>query len=331
MFRGPLYLACALTAIALGSCQRNDKGLNSGVIVEPPSVTRKGGAGGARSGGAGGSANTGGSISVPDAAADTAPDASGDTMPPVDMAKPIDTRPPMVWKPTPGLTWDFQLTNPINSTVAVQVYVIKLFDTLPGVVADLHNKGRKVVCHVDFGSYESWHPDAERIPKEAIGGSYNADPERRWLDIRNQSLMGVMRARLDLAVRLGCDAVAGDNMDGFDTKLHETSGFPLNNIDQLIYNRTIAKEARNRGLAIGLMNDVHQIDELAADFDFHLSEECFSREDCNLIKPFTDAGKPVFAVEYTLELPIFCPMAKTLKFSAIKKKYELDAYREACP
>ena len=331
MFRGPRYFAYAAVIAALGSCQSKTEGLNrGGVSTDIPSTRGSGGRTG-RGGSTIVPGNTGGSVMLPDAGADTRPDGSGDTTAPLDMAKPIDTRPAMVWKPTIGLTWDIQLLAPINPAVEVQVFAVKLFDTLPGVVADLHMRGRKVICHVDFGTYESWHPDATRIPKDALGAMYGTDPERRWLDIRNQSLVGVMRGRLDLAVQLGCDAVAPDNMDAYDLKLHGASGFQLNNIDQLLYNRTIATEAHKRGLAIGLMNDVHQIDDLVTDFDFHLSEECFSREDCALLKPFIDAGKPVFAIEYTLALPLFCPMAKAQKFSAIKKKYELDAYREACP
>jgi hypothetical protein len=132
-------------------------------------------------------------------------------------------------------------------------------------------------------------------------------------------------------VKLGCDGVAPDNMDGWDVKEHESSGFLLMGIDQLIYNRTLAQEAHKRGLTIGLRDDVHQVDELVADFDFSLSAECFARTECELLKPFVDMGKPVFDVEFMLDLPAFCPMAKTQKLSAIKKKYELDAYREACP
>jgi hypothetical protein len=339
MFRGPrTNFAYSVLAIALGSCQANSEGLKN-VNVEPGALGGKGGAGGSRKGGSGGSAvagnggNTGGSVTIdagPTHPIDAAGGASGDAAP-LEAGKPIDTRPAELWKPAIGMSWDYQLTAPINPAVDVQVFEIGLFDTLPAVVADLHARGRKVICHVDFGTYEAWHPDAEKVPKDTIGGAYRMDPDRRWLDIRNQSLMIVMRGRLDMAVRLGCDAVAPDNMDAWDIKEHEPSGFPLMSIDQLIYNRTIAKEAHNRGLAIGLKDDVHQIEDLVDEFDFHVSEECFARMDCDLLKPFIDAKKPVFEVEYMQELAMFCPMAKTLKFSAIKKKYELDAYREACP
>jgi hypothetical protein len=44
--------------------------------------------------------------------------------------------------------------------------------------------------------------------------------------------------------------------------------------------------------------------------------------------------KACFAAEYTdtgITLDDFCPQAKTLKFSAIFKNCDLDAWRQTCP
>jgi hypothetical protein len=329
MFRGPrTYFAYSVLAITLGSCQAKTDGLKGGIDATASPRGGNGGArnGGARAGGAGGSANLGGAT-VPDAAPDLKP-ALPDAVAMEAAPPPVDMRPRELWKPTVGLTWDYQLVSPINPAAAVQVYEIGLFDTLPAVVTDLHTRGKKVICHVDMGTFEDWHPDAERIPKEAIGPMV---VDHRWLDIRNHTLVAVMRGRLDMAVKLGCDGIMFDNVDAWDTKIHGDVGFPLLGMDQLIYNRTLASEARAKGLAVGLMNDVHQLDELVPAFDFSVTEECFEGMECDLQKPFLDAGKPVFDVEYTLTTTIFCAMAKTMKISAIKKKPELDAFREACP
>jgi hypothetical protein len=51
------------------------------------------------------------------------------------------------------------------------------------------------------------------------------------------------------------------------------------------------------------------------------------------MKPFIDAGKPVFASEYT-DLPgnfaAFCEESKQLNFSTILKKRGLDAWLQTC-
>jgi hypothetical protein len=50
--------------------------------------------------------------------------------------------------------------------------------------------------------------------------------------------------------------------------------------------------------------------------------------------PFIDAGKPVFAAEYTDrpgDFNAFCEQSKQLNFSTILKKRGLDAWLETCP
>jgi len=42
------------------------------------------------------------------------------------------------------------------------------------------------------------------------------------------------------------------------------------------------------------------------------------------------AGKPVFHVEYELGTDQFCPGVKALGFSSMRKKLDLDAWRQAC-
>ena len=45
---------------------------------------------------------------------------------------------------------------------------------------------------------------------------------------------------------------------------------------------------------------------------------------------FIAAGKPVFHVEYDVDTGKFCPKTTALRFSSMKKKEDLDAWRQAC-
>jgi hypothetical protein len=87
-----------------------------------------------------------------------------------------------------------------------------------------------------------------------------------------------MQKRLDLAVAKGCDAVDPDNVDGYAND----SGFPLTASHQLSHNRFLASEAHERGLAIGLKNDLDQIPKLVASFDFQINDQCFAYDECEL-------------------------------------------------
>ncbi|RME62426.1 MAG: hypothetical protein D6790_06290, partial [Caldilineae bacterium] len=214
------------------------------------------------------------------------------------------------WRPSIGLTWQWQLETPVDTSVDAQVYDIDLFDNDAAVVAGLHGQGRKVICYISAGSWEDWRPDASRFPPEVIGKDYEGWPGEKWLDIRRLDLLGpILRARLDQCRDKGFDGVEPDNIDGYTND----TGFPLTAQDQIAFNTWLAQEAHARGLSIGLKNDGDQATELLAHFDWALTEDCFADEWCDQMKPFIAAGKPVFAAEYTdtgMTLDKFCPQAQ---------------------
>jgi hypothetical protein len=52
------------------------------------------------------------------------------------------------------------------------------------------------------------------------------------------------------------------------------------------------------------------------------------------MKPYVNAGKPVFAAEYTDlggDFAVFCERSKQLNFSTILKNRNLDAWIQNCP
>ncbi|MGK2958048.1 MAG: endo alpha-1,4 polygalactosaminidase [Acidimicrobiales bacterium] len=232
------------------------------------------------------------------------------------------------WKPTPGLTWQWQLSGlPIDTTVVADIYNVDLFEVGPATVSTLHNQGRKVICYMSAGSYEDWRSDAADFPAGVLGKS-NGWPGERWLDIRALDvLMPIMEARFDLCKSKGFDGVEVDNVDGYTNR----TGFLLTNTDQLTYNRRLAKAAHDRGLAIALKNDLEQIPELVGDFDLAINEECAAYNECDALKPFIAANKAVLHAEYDVDTAKFCPISAALKLSSIRKNLDLDAWRQTCP
>jgi hypothetical protein len=233
-----------------------------------------------------------------------------------------------VWMPSPSTSWQWQLNGlPLDRTVQAEMYDIDLFDNDAATVSALHAEGRKVVCYVNVGGWEDWRFDASQFPEEMIGANLDDWAGERWLDIRRIDLLApIMEARMDLCQAKGFDGIEPDNIDGF---LNDT-GFPLSYEDQLEYNIWLAETAHARGLSIGLKNDMDQIPDLLAHFDWALNEECFQFEECETLLPFIEAGKAVFNVEYDLETGEFCAQAKELGFNSMKKNLDLDAWREVC-
>jgi hypothetical protein len=231
-----------------------------------------------------------------------------------------------IWSPAPGTSWQIQLTGALDTRYQVAMYDLDLFDVSASQIAGLKAQGRKVICYFSAGSYENWRPDADQFPASALGRS-NGWPGERWLDIRNATVREIMSRRLDLAVQKGCTGVDPDNVDGYTNR----TGFALTGADQLDYNRFLAAAAHDRGLAAGLKNDVEQVADLVANFEFAVNEECVVYSECDLLLPFIRAGKPVFHIEYDASRSAeICAAGNSRNFDTLIKDLDLSAARIAC-
>jgi hypothetical protein len=272
---------------------------------------------GPATGGAGPSYADGLGSASPPASAGPSASASGTTAPPAGGW----------WKPTVGQTWQWQLTGTLDKSVAAEVYDVDGANTSAGDVAALKSAGRHVICYVNVGAHEDFRTDAKNFPESVQGKGLDGWPGEKWLDIRRWDVLEpLLTARFKQCKDKGFDAVEPDNVDGYSN----SSGFPLTAADQLTFNRHVADLAHRTGLGVGLKNDVEQAPALAPAFDFAVNEECARYNECDNLKIFPNAGKPVFHVEYDGSTGSFCAKTKALHFSSMKKKLALDAWRETC-
>jgi hypothetical protein len=238
------------------------------------------------------------------------------------------------WTPQVSDSWQWQLSGAINTSYDVDVYDIDLFENSAATIQGLHDDGRRVVCYFSAGSYENYRPDSSEFDEAVLGNTLDGWPDERWLDIRSTDVRDIMKARLDLAVQKGCDAVEPDNVDGYAN----STGFPLNADDQLDYNRFLASEAHQRGLAVALKNDVEQAAELVDYFDFTINEECNAYDECDRLTLFIAAGKPVFNTEYdssyvnnASDRQNLCDEMNALGFHTLVLPLDLDdSFRYSC-
>ena len=232
------------------------------------------------------------------------------------------------WRPRPGLSWQLQLSGRLDRFVAANVVEVDGLDTAAATVAELHAAGKRAVCYVDAGSWERWRADAQRFPAAVLGRPLDGWPNERWLDIRRLDvLLPLLRARIADCAGKGFDGIDFDNVDGYTNR----TGFPLRAADQLRFNRALAAAAHRQGLAVGLKNDLDQVPQLVAGFDWAVNEQCFAFDECAKLLPFVARGKPVVVIEYATATAVFCPAAGELGFDALRKRLSLDAWRQACP
>jgi hypothetical protein len=140
-----------------------------------------------------------------------------------------------------------------------------------------------------------------------------------------------MERRLDLAVERGCDGVEPDNVTAYNNE----TGFEITAADQLTFNTFLAASSRERGLLVGLKNDLEQIPDLVSQFDFAVNEECLEYDECEAYGPFLDAGKLVFSSEYSesaVEGPgATCAVAREAGLTTLILPLDLDdSFRISC-
>ncbi|MFC7304354.1 endo alpha-1,4 polygalactosaminidase [Streptomyces monticola] len=234
--------------------------------------------------------------------------------------------PAVRWRPAPGTAWQWQLDGRVDPVVDVPVYDIDGFENDAAAVRGLHRQGRKVICYINAGAWESFRPDQRDFPA-SVRGRENGWAGERWLDIRQLDILRpLMARRFDMCRDRGFDAVEPDLMDAY---LNDT-GFPLTARHQLAYNRMLAALAHARGMSVGLKNDLPQVPQLVDDFDFAVNEECAQYGECERLKPFVAAGKAVLHVEYALEPSVFCARTGRLGLSSMRKRLDLGVWRRPC-
>jgi hypothetical protein len=207
------------------------------------------------------------------------------------------------------------------------VYDIDI-DNPASVVGAIHAQGDRAICYLSVGTYEPFRDDKGAFPRKVLGKKLDRFDDERWLDIRKLDLLApIMEARFDRCASKGFDAVEPDNVDAYQNR----SGFKLKKRHQLAYNAWVANAVHERGMAVGLKNDLGQVKRLLPYFDFAVNEQCFQYHECGVLDPFIEAGKPVYGAEYRVGRSRFCDRSIDRGFSTIKKRFSLKAYRKTCP
>lgn len=125
------------------------------------------------------------------------------------------------WRPKVNDSWQIILKKPmvlptekeINPDVAV--YDLDLFDNEVETFKILQNAGKKVICYFSAGSYEDWRTDKDKWDQADLGKELDGWPGERWVNVSSPGVHSVMKERISLAWKKGCDAIDPDNVDGF--------------------------------------------------------------------------------------------------------------------
>ncbi|PMB72475.1 hypothetical protein BM221_002580 [Beauveria bassiana] len=209
------------------------------------------------------------------------------------------------WAPKVGETWQIVLQNTIRSDIDfnpdVSIWDFDVFDNDKETIDKLHDRGKKVVCYFSAGTWERGRTDADQFPEEDLGGTLPEWTDERWARISSSKVRNIMKSRIALAARKGCDAIDPDNVDGFQNDENNLGLTPQDSIDYLGF---LHDEASKYNMALGLKNAADIIDDVMHLVDFSVNEQCAADQEnpeCESFHKFIEAGKPVFHIEYPPE------------------------------
>ncbi|SMY24161.1 unnamed protein product [Zymoseptoria tritici ST99CH_1A5] len=243
-------------------------------------------------------------------------------------------------KPTPNTSWNIQLSSvPTLSSATTSpkpaIYDVDLIDTPASLISSLHAANISVICYFSAGSYENWRSDASSWPKAALGKDMDGWEGEKWVDVRSSGVRDVMKKRIALAKSKGCDGVDPDNIDGYNND----SGFPLTQSDAISFVTFLSTTAHAAGLSYGLKNGGDIVPQVVNLAEWVINEECTFYNECELYKPFIDAGKAVLHIEYPDTkkklsekqfIEFACKGKNQSGFSTLVKKRNLDDWTRRC-
>jgi hypothetical protein len=231
------------------------------------------------------------------------------------------------WVPNAGVSWQWQLSGRIDLSVSAHVFDLDVDETPKSLVRELHDRGRRAICYVDVGTWESYRSDADDFPPDLLGKVVDGWPDERWLDIRDiDRLAPILGARFDTCARKGFDALEPDWLNHYQ----EDTGFPITKADSIAFARWVAREAHTRGLSVAQKNAPGLTKDVSDVFDFAITEDCARYDECHRYRVYLQRGAAVLDAEYEQPRRAFCRETERLGVSAIRKHLALGAWRRAC-
>lgn len=129
-----------------------------------------------------------------------------------------------LWQPKVGAQWQIVLLKPVKLNKDgsakhlkpnVGIYDLDLYDNDAETFKALHKAGKKVICYFSAGSWEDWRDDKNQFKKADLGKTMDGWPDEKWINLKSANVRNIMKKRIKLAAKKGCDAIDPDNIDGY--------------------------------------------------------------------------------------------------------------------
>lgn len=231
---------------------------------------------------------------------------------------------PAYWQPKPGETknWDIQVNAPIDLAETRAMMIVDLWASVPAAttidyaggapvsvpaganattIATLQARQTQVICRVGLGGAKTTDPDFSKFPAGALSPmTLDDDGATHFLDFAQRDTWeDIAFARVDLAKQIGCDGIEPYLSDHGQIDLGVAPTFE----SQQSWYAAVALAVHERELSVGMRNglNIGLVDTQTGNYDWLLVERCGEDENCELVRPFLNARKAVFAIDYTTD------------------------------
>lgn len=223
-------------------------------------------------------------------------------------------------------SFQVQLSGSLDLDVEADLFVIDLHSPSDEDFSTLSARSASIGCYFSAGSFEPWRPDADDFPAESLGDPLADYPNENWLDIKSESVVALMAARIESAVARGCT-------DVFPSLVRPSTSentFSLSADDFANYAAHLAQVAHSVGLG-ALIAGGASFDPITEHYDAVLVFGCASAGSCDEWTTFAETERSVFSIEWGDESAPEDACGEGIAWPQIVKNQSLDAFRFVCP
>jgi hypothetical protein len=208
---------------------------------------------------------------------------------------------PTSWsKPPATASWQVVLQSSIEvrAEAGVDVYDIDI-DSSDATFQSLLDANKYIVCYFSAGTSEDWRSDVgcfnHHLGTQDYGCNFGGDfPDEFWLNTSSIKVRRIMQTRIQYAKDRNCSAIDPDNIDGYSNP----NGIGATPADAIDYIKFLSREARSRGMGLGLKNSLDIVPDVTSYVDFAVNEQCIQYNECNKYNALFSSSLPVFNIEY---------------------------------
>ncbi|KUI72431.1 hypothetical protein VM1G_07610 [Cytospora mali] len=229
----------------------------------------------------------------------------------------------------PGVKWQIEIQDPVDPRGGLQpsdakVIDVDLFQASKDLtlIPALHAAGAIVLCYFNAGAVQYTDCDWPKWNSDGLFEGKVVDNyyQEKYVDVTDETVIKLHKARIDLAHSIGCDGLDPDNVDTYELSPDESIGKQITEEDMINFLGNLSSYAHSKtttlgySLMIGQKNAVEITDRIHDFMDFAISENCIGTpnsgsnhgaddEFCTTFQQYyVDNGKPVFDIEYPASL-----------------------------